>query len=96
MTQWYDICPITDERIQDLLKSAKATPQEKLMHKMIVGFKHIKVEHKLNNPKQDCFYISNGTPANICSILQSWLHNSEGVPTHPPTLPNDSVANVAF
>ena len=46
LAQWYDICPITDERFQDLLKSAKATLPEELTHKMIVTFKHIKVEQK--------------------------------------------------
>ena len=81
LTQWYDICSITDERFQDLLKSVKATPQEELMHKMIVAFKHVKAEHKLNNPKQDCFAISDSTPDDIDPTLQSWLHNSEGVPT---------------
>ena len=42
------------------------------MHKMVVTFKHVKVEHKLNNLKLDWFPISDSTPTYICPILQSW------------------------
>jgi hypothetical protein len=59
---------------------AKLTPPAERTWEMIMTFRRVQAQRRIDNPKPKQFGIHPSTPGDIVPVLQSWQCNPEGVP----------------
>src|SRR3977135_3928877 len=78
--QWYESIPIDDPKFKNLLSLAKATQPGMRSAPQKAALKRQRLHEKATKPEY--FAIAEDTPEDLKLILNSWIHNPEGVP--PP------------
>jgi hypothetical protein len=77
---WVDVCPLDDMQFIELHELAKLTPPAERTREMIMTFRRVQAQRRINTPKPKQFGIHPSTPGDIMPVLQSWQCNPKGVP----------------
>ena len=77
--QWFDLCPMTDLSFKEMVEVVKEIAPACHMWDMHAIMRRLHETYQLKKPT--CFEIREDTPNDMQSMLSSWQHNPEGVPT---------------
>ena len=77
--QWFNLCPMTDPFFKEMVEVIKEIAPIWRMRDMHAIMQRLHEAYQSKKPT--CFKIRKDTPDNMRSMLSSWQHNPEGVPT---------------
>ena len=79
MAQRFNLCPMTDPFFKEMVEVMKEMAPTWRMRDMHTIMQRLRLVYQSKKPM--CFKIREDTPDNMWSMLSSWQHNLEGVPT---------------
>ena len=77
--QWFYLCPMTNPFFKETVEVMKEIAPTWHMRDMHAIMRQLREAYQSKKPL--CFKIREDTPDNMQSMLSSWQHNPEGVPT---------------
>ena len=75
---WFDVCDLQSSNFLTLVKEARHTPRDQLMHPMCTALQHITQHSQATN--MSLITILPSTPVDTQPMLKSWQLNPHGVP----------------
>jgi hypothetical protein len=92
--EWYEVCPLDDERFVKLYNSAIAAPFGQRSRPQNAAFNRVKrkEEKDAKNSRAAAFVINPDTPEDIRPWLDNWARSPDGIPKPVVGMPDGSLS----